>query len=130
MRVCLQVNRRSGRDLSIYYQRRGIENPYSCRFQACFEFRKGWIVQRPIFRRARRKHSAFDDRFYRDRHNNEIDSSGGQLIVKVDDRRDWVGLNSGGLSPPLHSKGIQKSRPDDMIDIGSIKEPTIAAGVN
>src|ERR1043165_4784990 len=87
-------------------------------------------MQRQVFRRARRKHLALHDRLYRNRQDDQIDTSRDQLIAEIDNRLDRVRLNFGGLRAPLDSKSIEEWRSDHMIDVGSIKEPVVATGIN
>ncbi len=60
----------------------------------------------------------------------EIDSARGQLIAKLHDRLDRIGLNARGVRAMFQLRRSEKRRAGDVIDIGPIEEPSIAAEIH
>src|SRR5436309_2989070 len=87
-------------------------------------------MEKPALFKAGGKFISVDTRLHGHWHRDQINSARGELISKTDDGLHRIGLNLVDPRAVSHLRRIKKWRTRDVIDVGPIKKPPIAAEIN
>ena len=128
VRIGLQVKRDA--IFAEHQGRNGVENAHTRIFQARLEFSERRIVQRCAPVGVGGKSIRLEARLHRYGHRNQINPARRELIPKIDDRLDRIRLHLVDARSVSQLRRIEKRRTGDVIDVGPVKEPRIAAEID